>query len=283
VNESLEQQLRADPDDAAAWLVYADALIEQGDPRGTLVRIPRKLTTQEEKAWRGVIPIACATRRLHGFIVALELPFEPRMPPTLAAILEEPQARLAGSLCVRHVSYRYGDDDKLVIPAPSGPHFADTLATNATVRDPLLALDLRRFRRLAFQHVSLGDAGIAALATARIGPLVSLDLSYCELGDAGIAKLSRLLEGVRSLSLPRNGITAAGAHLLAGCSALAQLEHLDLRFNPIGPDGARAIASSPHLGRLARLIVYPDDIGSAGVEALATMPGAARRYWRARL
>jgi uncharacterized protein (TIGR02996 family) len=272
VVEALEDQLRANPDDAGAWLVYADHLIEVGDARGMLVRAPRRITTQELARWRGVIPAGCATRWLHGFIVAIELPLDERMPHTLATILGEPQARLVGALCLRPPGHR---DVKLHV------------AGDVLVADPLagaLALDLRRFRTLSIQHVQLD---IAALAAARVGPLVALDLPYGELGDAGIARLvgSPLLDGVRTLQLQRNGITEEGARLLAGCPRLAALERLDLRWNAIGADGARAIASSPHLGRLAKLLLYPEDIGREGIDALATartLPLEARRYWSAR-
>lgn len=41
--QAIERQLLANPDDSAAWLVYADALLERGDPRGDVIALGEQL------------------------------------------------------------------------------------------------------------------------------------------------------------------------------------------------------------------------------------------------
>ena len=76
-----------------------------------------------------------------------------------------------------------------------------------------------------------------------------LDLSFCDIGDEGTASLAAGLgecERLKSLSLPANRISDAGAAALAEAfgrrGALPHLKELDLGANGISVQGAEALA-----------------------------------------
>ncbi|MEO8707311.1 MAG: TIGR02996 domain-containing protein [Kofleriaceae bacterium] len=86
---ALLSAIRDAPDDDAPRLVYADWLIERGDPRGEYIALAcslgydayvaaEALWQQHEQAWRAVLPPilrdARLTRRRHGFIEQLSYP-----------------------------------------------------------------------------------------------------------------------------------------------------------------------------------------------------------------
>jgi uncharacterized protein (TIGR02996 family) len=93
------------------------------------------------------------------------------------------------------------------------------------------------------------------------------------LSDAVVEQISRL-HNVRSLILDGDGITAAGAGLLA--ERMPNLEQLMIDGNPIGDEGARRIATMSNLRSLG---LNGCGITAAGAEAIAgsqTLPFTAK-------
>jgi uncharacterized protein (TIGR02996 family) len=139
----------------------------------------------------------------------------------------------------------------------------------------LLALPLRRLRKLRLGACGLGETDARTLAAAPLlGQLTALDLSGNGIGDGGAAALagSPSVAGLTALKLTANGITAAGARALAASPHVANLRHLDLGNNYLTEEGACALAASPFLANLTSLSLWFTAVGSEGAAALAASP-----------
>lgn len=151
----------------------------------------------------------------------------------------------------------------------------------------------------------LTDAGAHRLAAdPRLATLRSLALLRNALGPAGLAALlAAPMPALRRLLLGRNLFGEPGARALAGATALADLDLLDLDCdrldgpalrvlarapllsgiralnlsnNPIGRDGCAALAESPHLDRLEVLLLHGcrlDDAAAAPLLRAPWLPG----------
>lgn len=234
----LEAHLRANPGDHAAWIVYADWLLEQGDPRAALVRQTRKLTTQEIKAWRGPIPQKLATAWSYGFVTDVELPIEPRAVSVVARMVADRAGRLVSRLVLHDENWRDGDVwDEPALEGEPGD-----------VISAILALDLSQLRAFGITYRHVTDEQIEALASARL-EIAELDLRYCAVTDAQLARLAsaRWFAGVRRLHLQRNAVTDATP--LAGHA----FERLDVRYTgltePLVADALSSYAPNRTLTR----------------------------------
>lgn len=220
MHEELEAQLRRNPDDREAWVVYGDWLLEHGDKRGELVRSHRAPSDEERDRWRG--PIAERyVRWRHGFVIELELPLSGRGVQVLGPLLADRASRLLSSLVLRPLVY---EDDNYLLAEQDQPF--DSL-------DLVLAQDLRRLRALAIRYVELTDHQIDALARASLA-ITTLDLRYTWLTDE---QLERLLAApwftkVRRLHLQGTEITNAHAERLVAHG----LDFLDLRDSGLTAD-----------------------------------------------
>lgn len=285
--EALERRLGDAPDDAEAWLVYADALLADGDVRGDLVRLElehaaapndnqrkrrlhveaRTLIKQHEATWRGGLSEDATVSWKHGFVTGVWLPWEPDSVASLARFVNGPHARLLGT-----VGFRWDrrPDDAL----------AQTLVKE------LAALSLPTVRTLALAYVGLSQETVQALAQVKCLPtLRHLDLRYAELGDAGLSALldDAPLTQLTHLSLQKNGLTALSATRLAR-ARLASLRELDLRLNFLGPEGALELARAPWAPHLETLHLYGGDVGREGLRTIARtagLPLALRRTFNA--
>jgi uncharacterized protein (TIGR02996 family) len=83
-NESLEKLIAAHPDDADNYLVYADWLSAQGDPRGELITIQHKLSVMKELDRKGV-PGGTLEQREKALLAQHER-FLPGVPPAMVAV-----------------------------------------------------------------------------------------------------------------------------------------------------------------------------------------------------
>lgn len=216
MHQELEAQLRKNPDDAGAWAVYADWLLEHGDRRGELVRSGREPTREELQAWRGPVPSDRFVTVRHGFITAVELPCTEHGIAFLGPLLADPASTLLSSLVLRPWVYA----DNAALPAAVPVEFPlDPI-------DAVLALDLQRLGALAIRYLALGDDHVAALAGSRLS-ITELDLRYTGLTDERLARLLEApwFENVRRLHLQGTVVTDALAERLAAHG----LDFLDIR------------------------------------------------------
>ncbi|MFV8752354.1 TIGR02996 domain-containing protein [Nannocystaceae bacterium ST9] len=275
---ALEARIREDPDDAEAWKVYADWLLDQGDRRGELILLERHPDASRDPQLRSSIAALVAEHRASwtpaglyaqscewrgGFVVGATFRVSDRYDPdTLARALADPRARFLIDL-------------RLDIDA--------SLATKVVAS--MAKVDFGRLRSLRAIHHGRGDALARVLAKQRGLNLATLDLRNSVLTNNGLVELadSGQLRGLRALHLQNNKFAGKGLAALARAE-LGALELLDLRYNQITEVGAAALASSPQLGALRSLYLYAADLGPAGVHALAsstTLPHDIVRYWRA--
>jgi uncharacterized protein (TIGR02996 family) len=280
--EAIEARIRANPTDTEAWKVYADWLLDQGDPRGELIMLelqpgatkdPALLTaiaeliSQHRASWEPTgMPVQIHCEWLHGFVHAATLrdiggAEDLRV---LRRLFADPQARLLGTL-------------KLLFTRSKG----------TKVFKPLAELDFGRLSWFRACDVDRGDKLVHVLVAQPMLRLIGLDLSYAGLTDAGLIELAACdrLRGLKTLRLTHNEFGPEGVLALANSPNLSELEELDLRYNAIGSAGADALANSPVLGRLGTLNLYADEIGEDGISALASSTTLSRnlvRFWQAR-
>jgi uncharacterized protein (TIGR02996 family) len=239
------QDILEGPDDDAPRLIYADWLLDRGEPAS---------------AARGeLIHLQCALARL-----------EPdARPPAMQARerdLLEAHHREWGSpllrLGCRCLEYRRG--------------FVEGVGLEASA---FLAQAAALFRTAPVRHVKLyGAAGaIAELAAApHMARVHTLELEDNGLGDEELRALCRSphLGAVSTLLLWSNRIGDAGLRALASAPHLARLARLDLSANAVGDGGVEALAGSPLLAGLTLLDLQRNQIGDGGARALLASPHA---------
>jgi uncharacterized protein (TIGR02996 family) len=253
------EAIRAEPDDDAPRLVFADWLEEQGDPRAEFIRVQcelarpglerrrraelasreRALRQRYEQEWLGPLRQLGIPAWFHRGLVEEVFLSAPRF-------LEEAEALFRAAPLVRSV--RLHKAEGRVAALAESPHLA----------------------RLDFLNLycnEIGPEGAALLARSpHLKHLSALDLRCARIGDDGVSALARspFLHRLTFLNLGANGITAAGAVALATAPHLARLTTLDLANNAIGERGAMALSQSPYLTNLTRLDVTSNGVGTAG-------------------
>ena len=307
---ALEQTLRDQPDDLAAWRAYGEWLQERGDVRGELIGLEQRhartrpadrdgledqiaaLVAEHQKSWDAALPpeVTVLARR-HGFATKVAVQWSDDAPVVIEKVLRAP---FVTGLRIGPTPEMDDDDDY--------GNYDDE--------------DLYRGRKVdVSQHPQhpLVDAG--ALATLSLSRLTELDLSYLRIGALGAQALAvsayfraqasdaitltppappappgRIEElDLRYCFVGDSGLAAlatspcfAGVRRLhlqsnaltaAGMRSLhafGHLEELDLRYNEIGPKGARALLAAPFAGSLRRLLLYRVDVSNSGVKLLAS-------------
>ncbi|WP_433516571.1 TIGR02996 domain-containing protein [Nonomuraea sp. CA-143628] len=306
---AVEDALRAHPDDLASWGAYSDWLLEQGDARGTLIRLEQRLA-RTRPADRPAVE-----REIADLVAEHEDGWDDGLPATARVL-----ARRYGFAA--EVAVQWSDDVREVVEQVLRGRFVTTLriTPNATADEDddedddwdddwddddwdddeedddegevrpgrldmrmLDGLDVGRLVELDLSYLDLGPDGAEILAASlRTDRLRALELRYCRIGDAGLAALgaSPHLRGLRRLLLQRNRATAEGVRSL---HRFPELTVLDLRYNDIGEAGAEALLAAPFVGSLTRLWLYGTDVGEAGVRKLANaanLPSGLRSLWR---
>ncbi|MEV4359482.1 TIGR02996 domain-containing protein [Nonomuraea sp. NPDC049625] len=312
---AVEDALRAHPDDLASWGAYSDWLLEQGDARGTLIRLEQRLArtrpadrpamereiadlvAEHEGGWDDGLPAtAHVLARRYGFATEVAVPWSDDVREVVEQVL---RGRFVTTL--RITSHEASDEDEEwddeddfwdddeddeddededddEDDGPGGGVRPGRLDMRA-----LDGLDLGRLTGLDLSYLDLGPNGAELLATLlRTDGLRALELRYCRIGDAGLAALaaSPYLGGLRRLHLQRNRVSAEGVRSL---HRFTELTELDLRYNHIGEAGAEALIAAPFAGSLARLWLYGSDVGKDGVRRLAhaaNLPSGLRTMWR---
>jgi uncharacterized protein (TIGR02996 family) len=290
------QAIRERPGAYANRLVYADWLMDQGNPRGEFIscqvrasRLPRgspqrldleaqahDLLLAHEADWLGPLVGMVANWEWRGGLldfvtVAADvfLAHAPRWLPALPLLgvhLRKAQthfAALARCEQLAHLNALYlGDnhltDDHLEVLLDS-PH-------------------LRGIRALYLHSNDLGVKGIRLLATTTNLPrLREMNLGNNRLGTRAITALaaSPHLRRLRVLYLPLTLLKAGGIRALAGSPLLARLRHLGIGMNHLAPGCLAALARAPAFASLRELTYELNQPSAADVTAVANSPHAA--------
>jgi uncharacterized protein (TIGR02996 family) len=291
--------IRADPEDDAERLVYADWLLQRGDPRGELIHVQcalaagrtdialrdreRELLDQHAAAWLG--PWHEHARRWvfrRGFLEELAI-----APVAFLSHPEVARGALLRSLAFEwHIDDLERDDDALAViaalPALDGVerievsnHHVGPAALRALARLP-------RLRGLALRDTDTGDDGVAELVAAPgFAALESLALTSNRLTDDGASSLADWprFAALRALDLSSIDISHPTCNDLGDLGALAvaaaagRLTHLDLGENTaVGDSTVVAMAGLPQLATLTSLALAYTAITNRGAAALASSP-----------
>jgi uncharacterized protein (TIGR02996 family) len=300
----MEEALRARPDDFAAWHAYSDRLLEQGDARGTLIRLEQRLArtrpadrpavereiadlvAEYEERWDDGLPGRALVRsRRYGFATEVTVEWSDDVREVVQQVLRAPfvtTLRITSNAAADEDEdwddEDWDDDEDAYLDVDRGEPRPGSLDLRA-----LAGLDLGRLTELDLSYLSVGFDGAELLATLFASDrLRALDLRYCRVADTGLAALAACpqLGALRRLHLQRNRVTAEGVRCL---HRFTELTELDLRYNDLGEAGAEALLAAPFAGSLTRLWLYDSDVGQDGVRKLAqaaNLPPGLRSMWR---
>jgi uncharacterized protein (TIGR02996 family) len=234
---TLLQRVLETPDADEPRLVYADWLIERGDPRGDFISVQIHLRQRLSPSSR--------------------MEFKAKE----AALLSEHDAEWAApaGIADEHTFVR-GFIERVRADARK------FLAGFA----PLMEKEPVQSLRLRCSGSSDVERLIESGLLARI-PNLKLE---GEIGDEGARMLAKAphLAKLKSLNLGSTGLTSEGAAHLAASPYLGALETLSLTGNAIGSEGLAALASAPSLTNLEALFVARNEIDDDGVIDLARAP-----------
>ncbi len=245
--KELLEQICANPEDDAPRLVYADLLVERGDPRGELIQIQCELAAwQGERTERHAALHARERELLAAHLDEWQAPtlqygirthLERGFPHTLYVTADKFFAarHLLATLPIRGLSF-LGD---------LTPRFAELVEAPELAQ--LTYLDLGRPSSRGFARAfKLGDARFATLVR-----------------EANLSSLRRLLAGSHDLG-------PIGCAALAHAPWLPQLTRLSLRTNPLFSEGVALLA--PRLGKLESLDLHDTQLDDVALHALAAAP-----------
>lgn len=292
MQEDLLRAVLAAPDDPAPRLVYADALMRAGDPRGEFIALQcaakpeaAALLEAHRAEWLRDLPHISNAYFERGFVTAATLTCaddDPR--PALAALDREP---------IRSLSLELGGD------AGDSHEIDMTVVASWLTSDPRIT----RIRALDLSPVGWGEralatllrAGWSALRELHVGDadctagtlraIVEVPLALTTLGlhgdyhadlddDIGILVDTPAAASLSTLLVDDCGFTPTGAHTIARAPHLANLQHLSFsggsyQANHIEDAGALALAHSPHLRALTHLSLVNNRVTDTFVNALA--------------
>lgn len=293
--DALLAAILADPDSDEARRVYADLLVERGDPRGDFIHLElaldgrlsirrrAQLAPQREelyaahrKRWFPYAGLGLRTR--HGFLRAIKGPLkavkaaasklfavEPVVEVEITGADEATAAALAAARWLPRVR-------RLILRGELGDAgFAQLAAAPATAE----------LRALNVTDNGLGPPALADLG-AGLPRCTTLVLTGNPIGDKGLAGLRRWrhLAGVEALYLSSCGVSSQGLEALLGDQPLPALAKLCLAGNEkINDKAAAAIAAAAaRLPRLRHLDVSGTKLGETGARTLlaAKLPALRR-------
>jgi uncharacterized protein (TIGR02996 family) len=291
MQEDLLRAVLAAPDDPAPRLVYADALMRSGDPRGEFIALQcagkpeaTELLENHRAEWLAVLPHVVSGYFERGFVTAATIALNHQnLSPAFAALDREP---------IRSVTFIVDDEEDfehLDVDAKASWLMSDDR------RNEIRALDLTFVRwgeqaiaRLlaarwsALRELHIGDADCIAHTLHRIADgsqiLTTLGFhgDYCGYldDDIGILVNSENAVSLRTLLVEDCGLTVTGARTIARSPCLTNLEQLSLigssyQANHVEDDGALAIARSQYLNTLTHLSLVNNRVTDAFVGALA--------------
>jgi uncharacterized protein (TIGR02996 family) len=239
MDAALLAEISANPDDDAPRLVYADLLVERGDPRGELIHLQIKQT--RERDYRPDLDKR-VTELLQTH--AARWKQEAGITGCLSNIFRGFPASLIGS-AVDILACR----DAL----RGQPITSLSILSRLSRLDELMQLpELAGIEELTISGEMLGYGGHAALTDAQVFALAS-------------AALPRL----RTLHIEGPALETDGAQILAMADWLPRIEKLVLGKNPFTAAGAIALA--PRLAAIKHLTLNDVDLRGTG-DALAAIP-----------
>ncbi|WP_431917757.1 TIGR02996 domain-containing protein [Nonomuraea jabiensis] len=304
---AVEDALRAHPDDLASWGAYSDWLLEQGDARGTLIRLEQRLArtrpadrpavereiadlvAEHEGGWDDGLPAtARVLARRYGFATEVAVPWSDDVREVVEQVL---RGRFVTTLRITSDAASGADDDEDWDDEDDdwddgwddddededdeGEGEGEDGGPGREVRpgrlgmEALDGLDLGRLVVLDLSYMDLGPNGAELLAASlRTDRLRALELRYCRIGDAGLAALAAS-PYLGGLRRLHLQRNRVSAEGVRSLHRFPELTELDLRYNHIGEAGAEALIAAPFAGSLARLWLYGSDVGRDGVRKLA--------------
>ena len=258
---ALRAAIRANPEDDAPRLVYADWLQEHGDePRAEFIRVQcalEKLGDDRRKGRKERVPLEKRQKALlakHG--KAWLAPF---------------RSRLKGT---------EGDDDRWLDDLKFRRGFLDGMQfylesarAVAAAGDELEPVDRVGVAEMGLNYNHASVVTIAAWPGA--GCVVLFSISNATDKDVTAIVRPGHMRNLSFLALVYGKVTDKGAARLAAWPLAASLRTLSLADNPITEVGARALAESPHLVNLTHLDLYGTRIKKRGRAALRARFGDA--------
>ncbi|MBL8916900.1 MAG: TIGR02996 domain-containing protein [Archangium sp.] len=255
--EGLLQAVLEAPDADDARQVYADALIEAGDPRGEFIQLQLSL--------EGATPSAKATELRARALRLFAEHREAWMAPFGSMVLWAGWKRGMIDSVRAHASNLAGNPDALL------------------AREPVTALELRRVsnaeatafaKKKAFARVrtlSVAECGTSAatLLSGALPNLSELDLSEAGINDATWTKLAALLPQLTRLGLSHNALSERSIDALLGNRRLSKLESLGLAGVVRGVTGAARVARNLALPALRSLDLSHNDWNDADLRSLS--------------
>lgn len=286
---SLLDAIRAAPDDDGPRLVYADYLMEQGDPRGEFIAVQCALAKAEDGKLLDESSALLAANRdvwLEGLSpnvanVAFRRGFVDEVAVFDVAAVNAAQAVLGREL-VRRLSFvatgsidlvavlRWEWLDALHALSFRAPRYAISQLRPDRLAMLLGTRRLRGLRELELSSQNLGDEGAALLAASDAFPsLQSFTLSNDRLSSVGLEPLAGAgwFTRLEKLVLVHHELGPDAGHVLAA-TRFKKLRSLVLSSNRLGDEGAIALAGSHHFSKLEALWLTSNRIGVAGVDAL---------------
>jgi hypothetical protein len=293
VEASLVAALVRDPDEAGTAQVWLDWLIGQDDVRAGLVSAQLALAALEpgDPAAGPLEDVVEAWLRDHGEAMLAPLRalgLRDRFGPHDAVVLRH---GLAVAVTFHGPVDLGAVGDALLAAAPGLTDLRAFAAVDGLLDGPVLP----RLRRLSLYgnqkveplaaspavqglrelRIRTGARSAATLAaSAHLGALEVLDLSFAKFGDDGARTLvgpDSRLSSLRRLELLGCAL-GPGAGEAFGASRLP-LAHLGLRSNGLGDDGVRGLARGEH--RWTTLELTANRVTPAGLEALLCSPTAS--------
>lgn len=268
---ALAALIEADPDDEDAYLVYADWLQSQDDPRGELIILEHRFACGEDVArerWRFLqrhrryllghvdhrVDLFEAGPRTLGFL--RRIPAHDNLPVWLTV----PVARFATAVVLRN-HHQVG----ILQGTAARPPLRDLAIQPTRGRDPVdLSWVWQRFPWLErFEldgNARFGEVSAPKLRELRVG------YGAIVVDDQAIAALARSsFPALETLRLGWPGNPSAIAALLSS-ARLPRLTHLAIhRFTESANQVSSILADSPLLGQLSSLqITTSDDVSSPG-------------------
>lgn len=286
---SLLDAIRASPEDDGPRLVYADHLMEQGDPRGEFIAVQcalakaddgalldkasALLTANRERWLDGLSPNVANVTFRRGFVDEVAV-FD-------VAAVNAAQTVLSRELVRRLVFIAPGSVDLVAVLrwewltdlhalSFKAPRHAFSALRSERLAMLLGTRQLRGLRELELNAQNLGDEGAEALAASDAFPsLQAFTLSNDRLSSVGLERLCQAgwFTRLEKLVLLHHDLGADAAVLLAG-TRFKRLRSLVLSSNRLGDEGAMALAGSAQFSRLEALWLTSNRIGVPGVEAL---------------